>query len=156
MMNRSQIDCIPVKSNFSSLRAQCTCNNGNQGRLAGAVFAEEYMNLSRAQVEIDMVQCANTGKLSGDVDEIKKQRVLLGREPVFQAILFALNRQDSFVLVHGECWFEAFSRERGTAVKRIYVAGVDDIKRRSNMLFVGFSFQNPNCLVNCHTALYDS
>ena len=66
VVHRVQLDRLAAKRDAPGVRAQRAGGDRDQGRLAGAVLAEQDVHLARAQVEIDPVERQHAGKALGD------------------------------------------------------------------------------------------
>ena len=89
------MDGFAAKADLSAMRRQRAGDDGDERRFPRSVLSEQNVRFTGPQVEIDLVQRLDAGKLPGNPGEIEKRRVPVRKGPASRMPPFALHRQQS-------------------------------------------------------------
>ena len=67
----AELHHLPPDANFALVRSVKSGNDAHEGGLARAILAEDRVNLTLAQVEVDVIVGKHSGKALGDLSEFK-------------------------------------------------------------------------------------
>src|SRR5262249_37601282 len=73
-LRRARRDLDPAKTNDAGIARENAGDHLDQGGLAGAILAEQSMDLARAEREIDVLQRAHRAKTLGYPAHLQKER----------------------------------------------------------------------------------